>query len=496
MATIITGSDNITSLESKVIANLCNGNFEVSVEPSVFLPGGTSTSGGVQGASVKITNPLGVVILNYITSGFDIYPPMTSVFSYAIPTLAGNFQYGTYTIDVRLTDEDGTTYVVSKTVNICPPDPKNKNKKTGCLSYAINANCKDGKVVCTLAQPPTYKGTEFTSQVIDAKLQYPTISGLPVLTTTYPAFSVTLYEGEYIITGSTCVLYNYGDNVYFKIKYLIDCSKIVACVIDMCCVQAKFDELNAKLNSDCTQDEKDVTSSIILNALFYIKAAQGAADCGTDPSDYIAALEKLLGCICTCNCNDGSAVVDSTPATDIVIQGCNVERTTVGLTKVYDINVYDYSLINDDADVNDLITLSAVSQSTCAKNQHINFDLAKLLTLIPPQTFDFIYRGLLSQTSTSNPTEVSADSDNSVTAVWTRTSTGLYIGTLSGLTTPLTSSNTFVITSPTVTNCDLSATYNSANSVKLTSSVVDAGIPTDGLLVNTPIEISILNLGA
>jgi len=491
MATTISGSANVTSLDSKIVANLCSGYFEVDVTPSVFLPGGIGTSGGVQGAAVKITNPLGVVIHNYITSGFDIYPPMTSVFSYAIPTIANNYQYGTYTIDVRLTDEDGTTYVVTKTVNICAPDSTNKNKKEGCLNYSITANCKDGKVVMVLAQPPTYKSTEFTSQVIAAILQYPTTSGLPNLNTAYPSFSVKLYEGQYIITGSTCVLYDYGDNVFFKIKYKIDCSKIVACVIDMCCVQAKFDELNAKLKSDCTQDEKDDTMSTILLSQFYIRAAEGAADCGTDPSDYVAELEKLLGCVCTCNCDEGSAIIDSTPASDIVIQGCNVVKNTVGLTTVYDMPLYDYELINDD-DKN-ILSLTAVNTTDCTKNQRLNISMARIQQLItfptPVSGQDYIYRGLLSQSSTSNPTAVAA-SNNSVTITWTRTGVGTYLGTLSGTFTPLTANNTFVLYSENG-NFRMKANYTSANTITIVSG--DASfVPADSLLANTSIELSIL----
>ena len=128
MPTIITGSPNITLLSSKIIADLCAGYFYIDLTPSVFLPGGAGTSGGVQGANVRVTNPLGVVIKQYSTSGFDIYPPMTSVVSVSIPTTAGNYLYGTYTIDVKLTDEDGTEYTVTKSVNICPPDSNNKNQ--------------------------------------------------------------------------------------------------------------------------------------------------------------------------------------------------------------------------------------------------------------------------------------------------------------------------------------------------------------------------------
>lgn len=486
MPTSIGTSTNITSLDSKIVADLCSGFFYIDVTPSVFLPGGTSTSGGVQGANVKITNPLGIVIKQFSTSGFDIYPPMTSRVSFAIPTLAGNYQYGTYTVEVQLTDNDGTQYTITKTITICPPDPNNKNKKVGCLNVSINGNCKDGKVVILLDQPPNYNGKMFSSQVVTGTLQYPTSSGLPNISFTHPAFSVKLYEGEYIITGSTCVWYEYGDNVFFNIKYKINCSKVIKCIIDMCCVQAKFDQLNARRKSDCNAEERETTASIILDAMFLVNAAQGAANCGQDPSDYIAELEELLGCVCTCNCNEGVPIVNNTPAKDFLIEGCNVNKSSDGLTDIYNIDVYDYSLVNDDE--TGVLTLGAVITDGCTKRQHINIDLDKITT----DGQDWIYRGLLSQLSISNPTAV-ADSKNKVTIIWTRVSQGVYRGTLSGTFTPLTANNTFCIASATITNCKMAATYESANTILVTSTAIDAGIAQDGLLDNTPIELSILN---
>lgn len=489
MATAITGSPNITSLDSKIVSNFCNNNFEIDVSPSVFLPGGTGLSGGVQGANVRITNPLGVVIKQYITSGFDINPPMTEVFSFPIPTTAGNYQYGTYTIDVKLTDDDGTEYTVTKTINLCPPDPNNKNKKYGCLNAKFNANCKDGKLVIRLDQPPNYKGKQFTSQVIDMDLEFPTGSGEDVMEDiTFQLFSVSLYEGEYILEGTTCVLYNYGDNVFFKVSYKIKCKKNVKCIIDLCCVQAKWDELSARLDSDCTDAEKENTMSIIVESQFYVTAAQGAANCGADPSTWISKLELLLGCVCTCNCNDGTPIIDNTPAKDFLIEGCNVVKTTVGLTDHYDIDVYDYTLINDDE--TGVLSVTDVAIDACTKKQHINIDIDAIISQIPAVVSQ-VYKGLLTQSGSGNPTAV-ADSANTVTIAWTRTNTGEYTGTLSGTFTPLTANNTFVIISPSLSNSDLAALYLSANSIRVLTSVVDAGIPTDSLLSNTPIQLSIL----
>ena len=492
MSTPITGSPNITSLDSKIVSNYCNGNFEIDVSPSVFLPGGTGLSGGVQGANVRITNPLGVVIKQYFTSGFDINPPMSEVFSFAIPTTAGNFQYGTYTIDVKLTDDDGTEYVVTKTINLCPPDPNNKNKKYGCLNAKIRGNCKDGKVVILLDQPPNFKGKAFTSQVIDMELQYPTSSGLANLEDiAYASFSVALYEGEYILTGTTCVLYDYGDNVFFKVNYKINCRKDIRCIIDLCCVQAKWDELAARLDSDCTDAEAEATRNIIIESQFYVTAAQGAANCGTDPSDWISKLELLLGCVCTCNCNEGTPIIDNTPAKDFLIEGCNVEKETVGLTDNYTINVYDYTLVNDDT--TGVLSVTDVAQDGCTKEQRINIDVDAILAMVPAAT-GLMYRGILTQSSTSIPT-ASVDQKNVVTIAYTRIGAGSYVGTVSGTFTPLTQDNTHILLGKTA-NVLIKANWLSANSFSIVSADPSTAIAADSLIDHVPIELNILDIAS
>jgi len=331
MSTPTTGSPNVTSLDSRIYADMCAGYFYVDTSPTVYISTGNLN---VQGASVKITNPVGVVINEYITSGFDIYPPMTSVFSFAIPEIAGNFQYGTYTIDVRLTDANGTSWVISKSVNLCPPDPNNATRKYGCLSATLKGNCNTGNLVVLLNQPPNYKGKAFTSQVNDLQLEYPTASGLDPLDTTHGSFSVQLYEGQYKLTGTSCVLYLYGDSVYFKVNYKVKCEKIIYCIIDECCVQAKLAELQLKVNSDCTQAQKDETNSIAVSALWLFELAKLTAQCGEDPSDYIADLEKLLGCKCTCNCNEGTPVIGDFSSLGFIYRGILTQTGTSAPTAV------------------------------------------------------------------------------------------------------------------------------------------------------------------
>jgi len=148
-------------------------------------------------------------------------------------------------------------------------------------------------VVITLNGIPTYKGTAAAIQVNDLTLYYPTESGLAPLDTVFDGFSVQLYEGEYKLTGDVVALYDYGDNVFFEIKYDVKCSKIIRCAIDECCIYAQLEELNSKLSSDCSNAELQETQSKIFDTLRLLKTIKLAANCGNDPSDYIIELENF-----------------------------------------------------------------------------------------------------------------------------------------------------------------------------------------------------------
>lgn len=413
----ITTSPNITELQSKVVADLCGGNFLVDITPSTWISTGYNS---VQGASVRITNPVGVIIKEYPTSGFDIYPPMTSVDTTAIPLIAGNYQYGTYTIAVRLTDADGTEYTVTKSVNICPPDPNNPTRKYGCIDMSIKGNCRTGEVVFLLSNPANYKGTTWSTQVNALTVKYPTASGKTDLTTALGSFSLQLYEGQYQVSGTVCALYSYGDEVYFKINYKVKCEKTIKCIIDECCVFAKLEELNLKVQSDCTQAQKDETASTIVNALWLKQLADLAGNCGGDPSDYISQLENILGCQCTCNCNEGTPIIGN-------------------------------SFSNN----------------------------------------GFIYKGLLTQIEGGVPTDV-PDFGNTVTLTFAKVGIGLFTATLSGTYTPLTENNTFIITgSGSEGASTVDAYYQNATTIAIKTANA-SGVETDGILNNTPLEISIL----
>lgn len=377
MPTTISGSSNITLLDSKIDADLCAGNFIVDLTPSVWLGSGATF---VLGAKLQITNPAGVIVKPY--GVYDISPAfsggMDATTVYPIPTSAGNYQYGKYTLDVTLFDEDGTAYVISKSVTICEPDSKNKTRKFGTLGATMKAVCKDGKLYITLDTPPAYRGKVVESSTRTLTLEYPTGSGLPVEDITLPAVTAQLFEGDYILQGTICAAYNFGDNVYVHIPYHVKVRKLAKCVIDECCVSQQLSSLQLKLDSDCSLEEKQATENKIIDALKYLKLAQLVADCSGDPSDYITRLEDLLACVCTCNCNEGVPIINNAPAKDFIIDGCNVIKTTEGLTDHYNIENYEYIVdVSDDLGV---ISISAPTLGDCTKTQTITFSVANLYT--------------------------------------------------------------------------------------------------------------------
>lgn len=369
--TTTTGSSNISVLDSKIIADLCAGKFYIDVTPSLYIGDGATL---VTGANVQITNPYGVIVKNY-GPNYEIAPAlsggMNGVVSFSIPTQVGAYQYGKYIIDVKLFDGD-LSWVVSKPHTICPPDPKNKFKNVGSLSALLNASCKDGKLFVIVDNVPNYNGQIVESQVLDLTLEYPTSSGLDPLETSIGSFSVLLFEGVYKATGDICATYNFGDNKFVKVKYTIKKEKNVRCLLDECCVVEKLAEIHEDLKSDCTVQEREAHTEVVLDALRLLKTAKLTAQCGGDPSEYIEALEALLRCKCTCNCADGTPIIDNTPSKDFVIEGCNVEKETVGNTDHYTINAYAYEVGYQDN--GGVLVVTAQTLDGCTKRQTIIYD--------------------------------------------------------------------------------------------------------------------------
>jgi hypothetical protein len=373
-------SPDIAVLDSKIVADLCIGKFLIDLSVSTWIGAGSNNA---QGLRIKITNPYAVDIKPYDAT-FDIEAPFSDVFSYPIPTQAGMYQYGDYTICVELTDSANKTHEICKVVSICEPDINNKKSKTGVIGATIKGICSENKATILVNNPPTYKGFVSSSQVRDYLLKYPTGSQVPPkVGITTNSFSTWLFNGIYEISGSVCALYNAGDNVFYNVKYLLNVQKDLRCTIDECCIFNKLQEIHQRINSDCTDDEKSETASLIIEVLFNYKAATLAAQCGEDASDYIIELERLLQCRCDVVSQSGTPISNQAPSKDFKIEGCNVGVQQVGLTTVYTIDNYDYHVTHNDN--GGVITVSSGGLVDCVKTFTVNFDITKAYAQIKQQ---------------------------------------------------------------------------------------------------------------
>lgn len=375
-----TGSSEIAIVDSRIYGDLCTGLFRIDATPTVYIGSGEDV---VLGANVEIVNPYGVIVKPY-GANYEIAPAlsgaMDAVITFPIPTQAGNYQYGTYTVNLKMFDSTGASWIVSKTVKVCVPDKNNKSRNYGSLSALMNSNCVTGKLCIVVDGVPTYNGFIVESKVLTGTLKYPTASELPPLTITTGNFCVTLFEGVYLLEGEICATYNYGDSVYAKVKYKIKKEKNVRCLIDRCCVLAALVELQKRTETDCTPDEKELTASTIVEALSLLEIAELSANCGEDPSDYISKLEKLLGCLCTCNCAEGTPIIGTTPSSDVIIEGCNVSSSENGLTTTYTIENYEY-VVSIAPNGGALVAASATLED-CTKTQLITFDISVVYSQI------------------------------------------------------------------------------------------------------------------
>lgn len=363
-------SPNIAVWDSRVIGDTCAEKFIVDATPSTFIGAGASS---VLGAKVKIVNPWGVTIKDY-TASYDIAAPFSVAYELDIPKQAGQLQYGVYMVSLKAVDSDNTEYEITKPLDVCSytsdSHPCDKRMR-------IKADCKNGVVKVSVAEPPIFKGKYAESRTQEWTINYPTASGLPPETTDQGNFALQAFQGVYLIEGSVCATYNMGDNVYLRLTYEESQEKNVKCLLDYTCIWPGIKKLNDKIDAGCSQKDKELYSSMILDALRLLTTAELANDAGEDASKYIDELEKLLGCPCRCDCG-ASPIINGNPSTNVLIEGCLVEKTTVGVTDVYTIGGRSYFVTEDDTQ--NVIHFSSVNEYGCVAYQQLFYNSGNAYT--------------------------------------------------------------------------------------------------------------------
>ena len=381
--TTVPNSPDIAVLDFKLTADLCVGKFFIDLSPSIFIGTGAQNA---QGAKVKIVNPFDVEIKSY-GPVFDILKAipaplsiLNSIAQVLIPKVNNNYQYGLFVVTVELTDSTGAKYYATHNIGICEPNPKDKTQRKGTINAQLVGNCVNGTLTVLIDEPPVYKGKAFESKTQTSTLTYPTGSIGTPLVTTLSAFSVPLYEGVHLLKSELCVTYNLGGNNYAKVPYVVNCKNNILCTVDLCCIYDKLAEINLQLGDNCSASKKESLIDVTFDALRLLKTIELGASCGEDVSDYIEQLESLLNCKCSCSANTGTPVVNNTPVKNFAITGCNVVKTTVGLTDNYQIENCDYEIkVNPAAS---FLTISAPVLTDCVKVQQLDFNVAGLYAAV------------------------------------------------------------------------------------------------------------------
>lgn len=108
-------------------------------------------------------------------------------------------------------------------------------------------------------------------------------------------------------------------------------------------------------------------------------------------------------------------------------------------------------------------------------------------TTLPKDPRIKVYTALLTQTSTDAPTAIVLLNTTGLSITWTRNTTGIYWGNLSG---GVTLANTAVIIQQTFGGNNMTARAANANTIEVTTKLMD-NTALDGVLNKTTIEIRI-----
>lgn len=100
-----------------------------------------------------------------------------------------------------------------------------------------------------------------------------------------------------------------------------------------------------------------------------------------------------------------------------------------------------------------------------------------------------VYTALITQSGTAAPTAIVLENTLGGTVVWTRSSTGIYLGTLTGA---FTLDKTFCLSEPSTHPSFISTTRLDANSITIATDN-SAGVVVDGYLNNATVEIRVYN---
>lgn len=361
MGKIISNSANLTYLGAKVIFDIPAKKIFVDLSPTQWID-----PSAVVGARLKVVDPGGVVLHDAVSF---LPPNMDQIAQVSIPTVAGGVKYGVYAFTVTL--EDGSVFHVDSTSFDLECVGKTDYRTA---EISINPKCKDGKTVVYASLPGQYKETE--AEIVSKAWSYyfPVTAEMAKVTSTFDPFSVALVEGRNAASVSYIAKYSFGDFLV-NIEYKGSLEKDVRCTSSLCNVYPAISTL-VEQHAVCDEVQKASIETKLDAATKLIVAALLGEQCGYDVSDIIGELYDLLS-ITNINVTN---ILPGTPAAEVVIQACNMETETVGLTTVYKFDNKIYEMQANE--VGAKIISKSVDTGACLNKTTFTFDWNKLSSYI------------------------------------------------------------------------------------------------------------------
>ena len=347
-------------------------------------------------------------------------------------------------------------------------------------SAEFSYNCTSGQYGSWLVTNSTAITTE-TLVSLSGKIFWPSLTERdPIDITALPYSSQQLALGSYSINFTQVISETQDDGLVltYSTTYIKQFDPVV-CAANLCGLMGCYGDLLAAYALD-----KNTYGPFVTLATGYITEYNEYLKCANNDAA-AAALILLQGVItnsgCECNCcneTSGSIWVNNAPT----VSGVNSQWSLFdGVPSINEDLAHGYVVGSIVLDTNTSISYICTLSTNGAAEWEVYFE--------QPVAAYKLYKALITQNATSNPSLGVIDDTLSAPIVWTRTSTGAYLGTLAS---EFTVGKTWVSITNNVTSDDVTIAINrvDANTILVTTRD-DSGALADGILSFTPLLIEV-----
>lgn len=239
-------------------------------------------------------------------------------------------------------DSEGNIFYTTQTASICRPagNTPNSTNTYGLATCLVEVRCQDGRVFFQDTTNATYQGLTGTIGSSVLRVIYPVdeTGNVPdpfVATHFSTALVPITYSSDNYQYLSSCIYeYDFGDEVYIRIKYQsfnpVNGSPAVTfavlCNINLCALFCEVDKLVRQLESgNCANAEEAQQKLNLINPkLWMIVTGIQQPLCGINVPALIAEVTEIGGFDCNC-CNAPTGII---PTNGSVIDGYNFTVST------------------------------------------------------------------------------------------------------------------------------------------------------------------------